>query len=224
MREASARRMRVWRSAAILLLRAASSDSSTVQKRRAKAPCQANLTKFQKDLLFPLRIFTHNSGEDGRSNVIEDKLAKLRRKQGLSQQEVADDLGVSRQTISNWEAGQGAPALDKARELARLFRVSLDDLVSDDVEVVTGSGAAAGRDLHVLLSLKGSSCRMAFADANLALTVGSCNPLMKVLDVHEDWIKVEYERAAGRRKRDAVVQLIEVDAVEMVCIERRDAS
>lgn len=40
--------------------------------------------------------------------MLSDKLMRLRKKQGLSQQEVAASLGVSRQTVSNWEAGQGA--------------------------------------------------------------------------------------------------------------------
>ena len=52
--------------------------------------------------------------------MLEEKLIKLRKKQGYSQQEVADLLSVTRQTISNWECGQATPALDKAAELARL--------------------------------------------------------------------------------------------------------
>lgn len=155
--------------------------------------------------------------------MLEEKLTKLRRKQGLSQQDVADALGVSRQTISNWECGQGAPALDKALEIARLYHVSLDDL-SDDVEVVTASRSAAGRDLHVLRALEGRTCRVAFADSSLAMTVGSGNPLMRVLEATGDWIKVEYERASGLRKKERVLQLIEVDAVESICLEEGCAS
>lgn len=54
--------------------------------------------------------------------MLGDKLMELRKKHGYSQQEIADMLSVSRQTISNWESGQGAPALDKACELARSIR------------------------------------------------------------------------------------------------------
>ena len=56
--------------------------------------------------------------------MISDKLFALRRRAGMSQQEVAAAIGVSRQTVSNWEQNQGAPALDKAAELARLYGVS----------------------------------------------------------------------------------------------------
>ena len=50
--------------------------------------------------------------------LLGEKLAELRRKYGYSQQEIADLLSVTRQTISNWECGQGAPTLDKAALLA----------------------------------------------------------------------------------------------------------
>lgn len=74
--------------------------------------------------------------------MISDKLAALRRRSGMSQQEVAAVIGVSRQTVSNWEVGQGSPALDKAAELARLYGVTIDDLVSDEVDVVSTGRSA----------------------------------------------------------------------------------
>lgn len=72
--------------------------------------------------------------------MIGDKLAAFRRRAGMSQQEVAPAIGTSRQTISNRELGQGSPALDKAAELARLYGVTLDDLVRDEVNVVSSGG------------------------------------------------------------------------------------
>ncbi len=56
--------------------------------------------------------------EDIKSGTLGERLALLRKRYGYSQQEIADLLDVTRQTISNWECGQGAPALDKAAELA----------------------------------------------------------------------------------------------------------
>ena len=94
--------------------------------------------------------------------MVGEKLMKLRKKRGMSQQEVASALGVTRQTVSNWECDQGAPSLDKAADLARLYGVSLDDLVADEVEVVVADpDQAAGkpRDLHVLRHLEGSPIR-----------------------------------------------------------------
>ncbi|MBM6868549.1 helix-turn-helix transcriptional regulator [Collinsella tanakaei] len=69
--------------------------------------------------------------------MISDKLLALRKRSGMSQQEVASAIGVTRQTVGNWGLGQGSPALDKAAELARLYGVTLDDLANDEVDVVT---------------------------------------------------------------------------------------
>ena len=89
--------------------------------------------------------------------MLEEKLASLRRRRGLSQQEVAQALGITRQTVSNWECGQGAPTIDKARDLALLYGIGLEDLVSDEISVVTSAQQQEEADLHVLDSLVGAA-------------------------------------------------------------------
>ena len=59
-----------------------------------------------------------------------DNLVQLRKLHGLSQEDLADQLSVSRQTVSKWETGDSLPDIEKSRILADLFEVSLDDLVS----------------------------------------------------------------------------------------------
>ena len=59
-----------------------------------------------------------------------EKLLDLRKKEGLSQEDVADKLGVSRQTISKWETDQTVPDLIKAKLLSQLYNVSYDYLIS----------------------------------------------------------------------------------------------
>lgn len=58
-----------------------------------------------------------------------ETLGQLRRRQGLSQEQLADLMGVSRQAVGKWEAGQSMPDLPKLIALADQFGVSLDDLV-----------------------------------------------------------------------------------------------
>ena len=77
--------------------------------------------------------------------MLGEKLMRLRKKQGYSQQEVADKLSVSRQTISNWECDQALPAVDKAMELAQLYNISLDDLMENEIEIVSNNKT---KDLH----------------------------------------------------------------------------
>ena len=60
------------------------------------------------------------------------QLIALRTARGMSQEELAEQLQVSRQSVSKWETGASVPSLDKLVELARLFGITLDELVSGE--------------------------------------------------------------------------------------------
>ena len=62
---------------------------------------------------------------------------------------------MSRQTISNWECDQALPAVDKAMELAQLYNISLDDLMENEIEIVSNNKT---KDLHLLQYLIGKTC------------------------------------------------------------------
>ena len=64
-----------------------------------------------------------------------NNLAKARKKSGLSQENVAEKLGVSRQTISKWELGETLPDIRQSKQLAVLYRLSLDELIDFDTDV-----------------------------------------------------------------------------------------
>lgn len=63
--------------------------------------------------------------------TLREKLIVSRNKAGLSQMELADRLGVSRQAVSRWESGDTTPTVDKLKSLAKIYGVSLDWLCSD---------------------------------------------------------------------------------------------
>lgn len=63
--------------------------------------------------------------------TLREKLIVSRNKAGLSQMELAERLGVSRQAVSRWESGDTTPTMDKLKTLARIYGVSLDWLCSD---------------------------------------------------------------------------------------------
>ena len=60
------------------------------------------------------------------------KLQELRKSKGLTQEELAKSLFVSRTAISKWESGRGYPGIDSLREIAKFFSVSLDGLLSSE--------------------------------------------------------------------------------------------
>lgn len=66
--------------------------------------------------------------------ILAEKIALLRRQNGWSQEELADQLNVSRQAVSKWEGGTSIPDLDKILKLSALFEVSTDYLLKDELE------------------------------------------------------------------------------------------
>ena len=62
---------------------------------------------------------------------IGQNILNLRKSAKLSQEQLAEKMGVTRQTISNWELEESSPDLKQAKELSQIFNVSLDDLAGD---------------------------------------------------------------------------------------------
>ncbi|MEG1462172.1 helix-turn-helix transcriptional regulator [Anaerorhabdus sp.] len=65
---------------------------------------------------------------------IGSKLSELRKKNNYSQEDLAEKLNVTRQTISKWELDETSPDLNSAKQLSIIFQISLDDLVDNDIK------------------------------------------------------------------------------------------
>ena len=61
-----------------------------------------------------------------------EKLQELRKRRGLTQEELAEALYVSRTAVSKWESGRGYPSIDSLKEISRYFSVTIDDLLSGE--------------------------------------------------------------------------------------------
>ena len=69
----------------------------------------------------------------GRTGMeFNEKLQELRKNKGLTQEELAESLFVSRTAISKWESGRGYPSIDSLKAIARFFTVTIDDLICSD--------------------------------------------------------------------------------------------
>ena len=103
--------------------------------------------------------------------ALGENLQKLRSEKGLSQEEVARALFVSRQTISKWETGKAEPGIKALKGLGRLYGVTLDELASAtedcDQEMETGQG---GRELlHMSLIVRILALLIGMSSADEAL-------------------------------------------------------
>lgn len=75
---------------------------------------------------------------------LSEKIQLLRKQQGLSQEALADQLGVSRQAVSRWETGSALPDAGNLLQLSRLFGVTADSLLSDDCDPTPPVSAQPG--------------------------------------------------------------------------------
>ncbi len=85
--------------------------------------------------------------------ILADKLNKLRIASGLSQEQLAEQMNVSRQSISKWESGNSIPSMDKIVELSKIFGVSTDYLLKEEIdevpeEIVAKLESVEGEDLR----------------------------------------------------------------------------
>ncbi|MBR2835956.1 MAG: helix-turn-helix domain-containing protein [Coriobacteriales bacterium] len=78
--------------------------------------------------------------------IMADKIIALRKKNGWSQEELAEILGVSRQSISKWESAQSIPDMNKILKLSEVFGVSTDYLLKDELEVAETPEAPVAMD------------------------------------------------------------------------------
>ena len=65
--------------------------------------------------------------------IFADKIIELRKKAGWSQEELAVQLGVTRQSVSKWEGAQSVPDLEKIVQMSHLFGVTTDYLLKDEI-------------------------------------------------------------------------------------------
>lgn len=71
--------------------------------------------------------------------VFSEQLICLRKQKGMSQEQLGEKVGVTRQTVSKWELGETTPDMDKLIELSKLFGISIDELVGKEAPTGTGT-------------------------------------------------------------------------------------
>ena len=78
--------------------------------------------------------------------TLGEKLQRLRKARGMSQEELAAQMGVSRQAVSRWETGETVPSTDTLKEIAKVFQVSVDRLLGYPAGYCQSCGMALTRD------------------------------------------------------------------------------
>lgn len=110
--------------------------------------------------------------------ILADKIVSLRKKAGWSQEDLAEKLGVTRQSVSKWEGAQSVPDMDKVVMMSRLFGVSTDFLLKDELEEEAPCAAAQDDDTPLRrVSLTQASAYLALRKAaapKIAIATALC--------------------------------------------------
>ncbi|MBR2801020.1 MAG: helix-turn-helix transcriptional regulator [Erysipelotrichaceae bacterium] len=137
-------------------------------------------------------------------NEMGNKIARKRKDLGMTQSDFAEELSVTRQTVSRWEAGTVYPDIEKINDIASILGVSCDYLLKDGVTeeetpVLTGVS-------RLLQELTGKTVRLNFFEdeADYDLFNTDC----KILGFSGNWMKVEAETKKGK-----IEKLIPVSSV-----------
>ena len=77
---------------------------------------------------------------------IANKLVKLRKSHGFSQEDLADQLGVSRQAVSKWERAESSPDTENLITLSQLYGISIDEILDAEIEIATNTEVSRNKD------------------------------------------------------------------------------
>ena len=80
-----------------------------------------------------------------------DKLIQLRKKNGLSQEELAAKLNVSRQSVSKWESNNTYPETDKIVQICNIFDCTMDDLINENIKDITAVERKSRRQFNIYI-------------------------------------------------------------------------
>ena len=135
--------------------------------------------------------------------TIGSKIIELRKKHNFTQERLAEKVGVSRQTLSSWESDITSPTLVQADVLAKVFKISLDELADNNIEMEC-KDRSQNQIFHHLIE---QTCYLTLIDDILDLDFTSTTPV-KVLSVNDDFIKVEYQKG-----KKTMIKLVDMDLI-----------
>ena len=133
--------------------------------------------------------------------VIGEKITELRKKFNYTQEELAEKIGVTRQTISNWESSITSPDLNQAILLCNLLKVSISDLIDDNLKIEVKDNSNC-----ILNKLIGKKIIIEFDydyfDTELY------QKKVKVISIDDEFIKIESDKK--------MIKLIDMNLVKSI--------
>ncbi len=140
-----------------------------------------------------------------------NKLAKARKKQNLTQEQLAERLGVTRQAVSRWESDAAYPETDKIVRMAQILEVSCDYLLQDGVD--EKGRPAASPVTRLLKQAQGKRVKLTFYEEDSGMPI--CHEWCVIQDFDGGWASLEV--VVNKRKPEKnEVRLIPLSAISTI--------
>lgn len=146
--------------------------------------------------------------------TIGEKIISLRKKYNFTQEKLAEKIDISRQTLSSWEGDITSPDLKQASIIAKIFKISLDELVSNNIEFECKDNL---KNNQLLSHLIDKTCYLNFDDDFFDLDLNCFDTPVKILNINDDFIKIAYQK-----KKKTQVKLIDMDLITSIKVIEGD--
>lgn len=138
--------------------------------------------------------------------VIGSKITELRKKYNYTQEQLAEKVGISRQTLSNWESNITSPDLNQASILCKELKIEINDLLDNDVLIDVQDNTN-----YMLNKLINKEVNITFVDEYYDIDI---TKKVKILNINGKFIKVEI-----LNKKKSIIKLIDIDLIESIKLE-----
>ena len=144
--------------------------------------------------------------------VIGEKITELRKKYNYTQESLAEKIGVTRQTLSNWESNITSPDLNQASILCKELKISINDLLDNELELDVKDNSN-----NILNKLVGKKVILNFDYENYYDMDIEYQGKVKVLSIDDEFIRVEVAK-----ERQKINKLIDMNLVSSIKVIEED--
>ena len=144
-----------------------------------------------------------------RKTVIGEKITELRKKYNYTQENLAEKIGVTRQTLSNWESNITSPDLNQASLLCKELKININDLLDNELELDVKDNSN-----NILNKLVGKKVILNFDYENYYDMDIEYQGKVKVLAIDDEFIKVEVTK--GKQKINKLIDMNLVSSIKII--------
>ena len=141
--------------------------------------------------------------------VIGEKITELRKKYNYTQESLAEKIGVTRQTLSNWESNITSPDLNQASLLCKELKININDLLDNELELDVKDNSN-----NILNKLVGNKVILNFDYDNYYDMDIEYQGKVKVLSIDDEFIKVEVTK--GKQKINKLIDMNLVSSIKVI--------